>query len=478
MRRSPAVVDRKAIAEHAWADETDPLGSNAIDVQLSRLRAKLPERRHPDRHGPRRRLPAGGGMTAAAAALPSVRAQSRSGSPSSRPAVVAVAYLASASAVVAIVEREPDRPDRPAAHRRPSSASPHDRGRTPTAARTTGAARRSGSAARRSSSGRSTRTARSTPTATNAGLPGRVRDVDRADDGHDRRRRRSGSPGRPVGDDCVVVGQTLEAVDRDAADVILAELLIAPILLVVVFLGAVAIGRRVAAPIEAARQRQLEFTADASHELRTPLAVIEAHTSLALAQDRERRLVPHARSARSTSSRKRMRRLARGPPVARPVRRLEAAAGRRAGRPRRCWPARRSTGSGSIAETRRLTIDGPAPPTGAVVAAPPEWLDRLLGVLLDNACKYAPDGGRVDVTVAIDGSRVRADGRRRGPGHPRGRADADLRSVPPGDRRGRRGGPGLAIADAIVRATGGRWRVASSPSGGARMGVSWTRALA
>ena len=41
LRRSPAVVDRKAIAEHAWADETDPLGSNAIDVQLSRLRAKL-----------------------------------------------------------------------------------------------------------------------------------------------------------------------------------------------------------------------------------------------------------------------------------------------------------------------------------------------------------------------------------------------------------------------------------------------------
>jgi DNA-binding response OmpR family regulator len=41
-RRSPAVVDRKAIAEHAWRDETDPLGSNAIDVQLSRLRAKIP----------------------------------------------------------------------------------------------------------------------------------------------------------------------------------------------------------------------------------------------------------------------------------------------------------------------------------------------------------------------------------------------------------------------------------------------------
>jgi DNA-binding response OmpR family regulator len=43
LRRSPAVVDRKAIAEHAWADETEPLGSNAIDVQMSRLRGKLPD---------------------------------------------------------------------------------------------------------------------------------------------------------------------------------------------------------------------------------------------------------------------------------------------------------------------------------------------------------------------------------------------------------------------------------------------------
>jgi DNA-binding response OmpR family regulator len=42
MRRSPAVVGRSTIAEHAWRDETEPLGSNAIDVHLSRLRAKLP----------------------------------------------------------------------------------------------------------------------------------------------------------------------------------------------------------------------------------------------------------------------------------------------------------------------------------------------------------------------------------------------------------------------------------------------------
>ena len=41
LRRQPAVVERSVIAEHAWADETDPIGTNAIDVQMSRLRAKL-----------------------------------------------------------------------------------------------------------------------------------------------------------------------------------------------------------------------------------------------------------------------------------------------------------------------------------------------------------------------------------------------------------------------------------------------------
>jgi signal transduction histidine kinase len=39
-------------------------------------------------------------------------------------------------------------------------------------------------------------------------------------------------------------------------------------------------------------------------------------------------------------------------------------------------------------------------------------------------------------------------------------------------------GLGLAIGDAIVRATGGKWSVGSSPAGGARMSVSWPRAAA
>ncbi len=41
MLRAPAVVDRSQIAQHAWKDETTPLGSNVIDVRMARLRAKL-----------------------------------------------------------------------------------------------------------------------------------------------------------------------------------------------------------------------------------------------------------------------------------------------------------------------------------------------------------------------------------------------------------------------------------------------------
>jgi DNA-binding response OmpR family regulator len=40
-RRSPAVVRRDTIANHAWPDALDPIASNAIDVHVARLRAKL-----------------------------------------------------------------------------------------------------------------------------------------------------------------------------------------------------------------------------------------------------------------------------------------------------------------------------------------------------------------------------------------------------------------------------------------------------
>src|SRR5438034_3212269 len=71
--------------------------------------------------------------------------------------------------------------------------------------------------------------------------------------------------GGQTSDDWTVVGQSMNSVYQARGNLIQAELLIGPVLLVVVFMGALTIGRRVAAPIEQARRRQLDFTANASH---------------------------------------------------------------------------------------------------------------------------------------------------------------------------------------------------------------------
>jgi signal transduction histidine kinase len=273
----------------------------------------------------------------------------------------------------------------------------------------------------------------------------------------------------------VVVGESLASVSNAQANLILAESIVGPLLLIAVFLGALTVGRRVAAPIELARVRQMEFTADASHELRTPLSVIEAQTSLALSEPRDPAWY-RAAFQRVQGESGRMRRL---------VEDLLWLARFDSTRDRAQAEhvdlavlaqvaADRFT---AVAEARGIRLSVRTAPDPLVIQAPPEWLDRLLGVLLDNACKYAPEGGSVDVAVWADGSRIRLAVDDSGPG------------IPPAERprifdRFRRAtdqpggaGLGLAIADSVVAATGGQWHIADSPGGGASMGVSWPRSL-
>ena len=276
----------------------------------------------------------------------------------------------------------------------------------------------------------------------------------------------------------IVVAQAMDGVGDAQHTILFGWLVIAPFLLGAVFLGAVIIGRRVAAPIEMARRRQLEFTADASHELRTPLSVIEAHTSLALAQPREAAWYRTAFERVDRESH-RMRRLLEdmlwlarfdadhGPKEEEPVD-LGVLAAQAADR------------FAAVAERRAIRLSVHARDESVVITAPAELVDRLIGVLVDNACKYAPEGGAVEVTVARDGARAVVTVDDSGPGIPdEDRAiifDRFHRAVgTAADTDG--AGLGLAIADAIVRATGGRWSVGTSPAGGARFSVTWERAV-
>jgi signal transduction histidine kinase len=279
--------------------------------------------------------------------------------------------------------------------------------------------------------------------------------------------------GSPSDGGHVVVGESMEPVDDAVRTAILGLLLIAPFLLLAVFFGALAVGRRVAMPIERARQRQLAFTADASHELRTPLSVIEANASLALAAERD--AAWYRRSfERVLSESRRMHRLIEDllwlarfdrmhrPPAGEPVD-LGVLAEQAADR------------FTVLAEARSQTVTAEVPSHSVTLSAPPEWIDQLMGVLLDNACKYSPEGGAATISISTSGGRATLTVDDSGPGIPEERRERVFDRFHRDSSDAVGAGLGLAIADAIVRATSGRWYIGTSPMGGARMSVSWAR---
>src|SRR5580700_3965940 len=117
------------------------------------------------------------------------------------------------------------------------------------------------------------------------------------------------------------------------------------------------------------------------------------------------------------------------------------------------------------------TGDGPA-----LISAPPEWVDRLAGVLMDNACRYAGPGGQVRIGVRAQGSRVSLTVEDSGPGIPAEERPRLFDRFHRATEHGPGAGLGLAIGDSIVRSTGGKWQVGDSPLGGALMTVSWRHA--
>jgi two-component system OmpR family sensor kinase len=232
----------------------------------------------------------------------------------------------------------------------------------------------------------------------------------------------------------------------------------------------------VAAPIEQARQRQMDFTANASHELRTPLAVIQAQTSLALSQPRDEDWYQRA-FTRVNQESQRMRHLvdellwlARFEAMPRSGKAEPVDVGVMAQQAVDRFAA--------VAEDRQQRLTVRLAGNSHVIAASPEWLDHLVGVLIDNACKYTPAQGAIDVRVAAEGSRIKLVVDDSGPGIPPDQRGAIFDRFRRATDQPGGAGLGLAIADAVVRATNGRWEVGTSPAGGASMAVTWPRLLA
>ncbi len=279
---------------------------------------------------------------------------------------------------------------------------------------------------------------------------------------------------RQVNGTWFVAAQSTSGVDHAESELHALELIAGPVLLLAVFLGTLLIGLKAAAPVDLARRRQLEFTADASHELRTPLSVIEAEVTLSL---KTRRTEEDYRSTLTNIGQEslRLRRIVEDllwlarfdseppPPSNEPV---DVAAALAACADRFAAVARR----GGIS---LILLDESASPPW--INAPPEWIDRLVAVLVDNACRYAGRSGIVRLVVRVNGNRVSLRVEDSGPGIPPEERPKLFDRFHRATEVGGGSGLGLAIGDSVVRATGGEWSVGQSDLGGAAMEVTWRR---
>jgi two-component system sensor histidine kinase CiaH len=268
--------------------------------------------------------------------------------------------------------------------------------------------------------------------------------------------------------DWLVAGQSLASDQHTQGLMADIEIIAGPFLLLAVFAGLLVVGLRALAPVEQSRRRQLEFTADASHELRTPLSVIRAEADVALSAPRE--AAEYRDSLRRIQGEShRLRQLVEDmlwlarfdskppPPGSEPVDLATLA--------QACADRFRAVGPAVSAET----------PDGAVlISAPPDWIDRLAGVLVDNACRYAGPDGTVRIEVRAQGSRASLTVEDSGPGIPEAERPLLFDRFHRATEHGSGAGLGLAIGDSIVRSTGGRWHVGDSPLGGARFRVRFS----
>jgi signal transduction histidine kinase len=118
-----------------------------------------------------------------------------------------------------------------------------------------------------------------------------------------------------------------------------------------------------------------------------------------------------------------------------------------------------------------LTVDAPA---DVVVTADRTRLEQVAANLIDNAVKYTPPGGRVDVEVRTEGQAAVLRVRDTGPGIPADELPRIFDRLFRGDSsRSERGlGLGLSLVKAVVEAHGGTVVVLSEPDLGSTFSVS------
>lgn len=228
------------------------------------------------------------------------------------------------------------------------------------------------------------------------------------------------------------------------------------------------------ARVDRALENERRFTADAAHELRTPLAALQAQLQVALraggTDEREVALAKlQAGLARAAHLVDQMLQLVRLDPESGMAEAEEIDLGELAAM------VCAELGAGILA--RELDFELLAEP-GVTVRGRPDWLRVLIRNLVDNAVRYTPAGGRLQVTVGGQGKAALAVADS-GPGIPAAERANVLRRF---QRLGRSEQPGsglgLSIVLRIAELHGARLELADAEFGGLLATVTFPAAPA
>ncbi|MGC8778876.1 MAG: sensor histidine kinase, partial [Candidatus Caldatribacteriaceae bacterium] len=214
--------------------------------------------------------------------------------------------------------------------------------------------------------------------------------------------------------------------------------------------------------IEQGFLREKQLTQDISHELRTPLTIIKGNASLALRKSRS----PQEYVAILQEVEREVDHMIRMVNELLFLAREDDLAQRKNFKPTllnalleevclELLPLARQNG---------LSLQVTIPEEPLVVLGNSSSLERLFSNLLENAIKYTPSGGEVEVTAEQKDHQVVVRVRDTGPGIPREDLPHIFERFWRGDRSRQRGGfgLGLAIALAVARSHGGDIRIEDS----------------
>ena len=125
-----------------------------------------------------------------------------------------------------------------------------------------------------------------------------------------------------------------------------------------------------------------------------------------------------------------------------------------------------------LAAEKELDLESRVPPTLLSAWADPRLIERVLQNLVDNAIKFTPSGGRVEIAVrqreqVAGSSFLEVSVADNGPGIPAGLRDRVFQKFVTGGQEGSGSGLGLAFCELVIEAHGGGIWVASEPGQGA-----------